>query len=62
MPLVEKTSIEDLYRLLKALGADTDALRKKGTSYNKLATLYLKLLDERLSQSARSGSHSSILD
>ena len=50
MGLVKGTAVSELYRLLAELGVDIDVLRKKKPSYKALATMYLDLLDAKISE------------
>ena len=62
MPLVENTSVEELYRFLDDLQVDTVALRKKKPSYSELASLYLDLLNTKISQSRYARNYTQIFD
>ena len=62
MPLVENTSAEELYRFLDDLQVDIVALRRKKPSYNELASLYLDLLNTKISQSRYARNYTQIFD
>lgn len=62
MPLVKRTSADDLYHLLGELEVDIDGLRKKKPSYNDLAKMYLDLLDAKLSKLPYAGNYTPPFD